>query len=182
MIPLSSLFMFMMHLSSYFASGSLVIVMENFHTFLTSHNKNESNNFSIPFVIDNCTMDSKLGEFEIDMRFHIPNYDSITNMPNYYSVSTDLVIDNIVETTPLSNKIDITFMTDEILVVPKVDYQPHGYYHIQALLIEEGHYKMYIRLECGSVDYMTITRDKLMSAKLNHAKFQVIQNLQIGSC
>jgi len=89
-------------------------------------------------------------------------------MPNYYIVSTDLVIDNIVETTPLSNKIDITFMTDEILVVPKVDYQPHGYYHIQALLIEEGHYKMYIRLECGSVDYMTITRDKLMSAKLNH--------------
>jgi len=43
-------------------------------------------------------------------------------------------------------------MTDEILVVPKVDYQPHGYYHIQALLVEEGHYKMYIRLECGLVD------------------------------
>ena len=95
-------------------------------------------------------MDSKLGEFEIDMRFHIPNYDSIANIPNYYLVSTDLVIDNIVETTTLSNKIDITFMTDEILLVPKVDYQPHGYYHIQALLIEEGLYKMYIRLECGS--------------------------------
>jgi hypothetical protein len=44
-------------------------------------------------------MDSKLGEFEIDMRFHIPNYDSITNIPNYYLVSTDLVNDNIVETT-----------------------------------------------------------------------------------
>jgi hypothetical protein len=88
-----------MNLSSYFESGTLVIVFENFNTFLTSHNKNESNNFSISFVIDNCTMESKLGEFEIDMRFHIPNYDSITNMPNYYLVSTfDLVIDNIVET------------------------------------------------------------------------------------
>jgi len=44
-------------------------------------------------------MDSKLGEFEIDMRFHIHNYDSISNIPNNYLVSTDLVNDNIVETT-----------------------------------------------------------------------------------
>jgi hypothetical protein len=59
-------------------------------------------------------------------------------------------------------------MTDEIFVFPKVDYQPHGYYHIQALLIEEGLYKMYIRLECGSVYYMTMTRHKLMNVNLNH--------------
>ena len=149
--------MFMMHLSS---SVAQLIVLENFNTIISSNNN--GNNLSIPFVIDNCTMDSKLGGFEIDIRFHIPHYDSIINMPNYYSVS----IENIIETTPLSNKIEITFMTDEILVVPKVDYQPHGYYHIQALLVEEGLYKMYIRLECGSVDYMTITHDKLISDEL----------------
>ncbi len=54
-----------------------------------------------------------------------------------------------------------------MLVVPKVDYQPHGYYHIQALLIEEGLYKMYIRLECGSVDYMTMTRQLWLGNDIN---------------
>jgi hypothetical protein len=54
-------------------------------------------------------------------------------------------------------------MTDKILVVPTVKYLLQGYYHVQVLLIEEGIYKMYVRLECGSVDYMTIKR----YAKLN---------------
>jgi hypothetical protein len=53
--------------------------------------------------------------------------------------------------------------TDKILIVPKVDYQPHDHYHIQALLLEERLYEMYIsRLECGSVDYMTIDHELLL--------------------
>ena len=161
LIILCSLIIFMMHLSSSITS----IVLDNFHTVISSNNNN-NNNLSIPFVIDNCTIESKLGGFEVDMLFHISNYDYIINMPNY-SVPTDKIIDNVVQTKTLLNKIEITFMTDEILVVPRVIFQLHGYYHIQAFLVEEGMYKMYIRLECGSVDYMTITLDKLMIAKLN---------------
>jgi hypothetical protein len=143
-------------------SGILSIMLENFHTVITSTsaNNNNDNNFSMSFVIDNYTIDSKIEGFEIDMWFHIPHYDSI--MPIYYtSLSSVKLIDRIAETKTLSNKIEITLMSDEILVVPKVDYQPHGYYHIQALLVEEGFYKIYIRLECGSVDYMTIDRKLL---------------------
>ena len=78
--------------------------------------------------------------------------------------SYDSAIEHIVETIPLQNKIEVTFMTDKILVVPTVKYLLQGYYHVQVLLIEEGVYKMYVRLECGSVDYMTIKR----YAKLNN--------------
>jgi len=91
-------------------------------------------------------------------------------MPNYYFVSTERVIDDIVALTSLSNKIEITFMTDQILVVPKVEYHPNGYYHIQALLVDDGLYKMYIRLECGSIEYMTIMHDKMINSDLNKVK------------
>jgi len=104
--------------------------------------------------------------------------------PSYYTVSTDRVMENFdVNTTPLPNKIEITLMTDEILVVPKVDYEPHGSYHIQALLVEEGLYKMYVRLECGSVDYMTIKRDKLMKKAQTTAFYlesrRIVNNFEI---
>ena len=157
LIPSCSFILFMMILSSYAVSGNSTVILKNFHTIITSNSNN--NNLSLPFVIDNCTMESKLGGFEVDMHFHMPHYESF--MP--HNDSYDSVIEHIVETIPLLNKIEITFMTDEILVVPIVKYQLHGYYHIQALLVEDGIYKMYVRLECGSIDYMTIKRD----AKIN---------------
>jgi len=111
-------------------------------------------NYSLPIIIDDHKMEVKSSGCEIDMHLHIPNYDMI--LTRYYPVHP--FGDSRPEHQPLFDKVQITLISDNMLVVPKVDYQPRGYYHIQALLIEEGLYKMYIRLECGSVDYMTMTR------------------------
>jgi len=158
LISLCSLIIFMMLLSSYAVSGILSMVLENFYTVITSNSNND--NLSLPFVIDNYTMDSTSDGFEVDMYFHMPHYDSFM----LHNDSYDSAIEHIVETIPLQNKIEVTFMTDKILVVPTVKYLLQGYYHVQVLLIEEGVYKMYVRLVCGSVDYMTIKR----YAKLNN--------------
>jgi len=180
MITLAGIIMSMVLLSRD-VSGILPIMLKNFHTVITSTSGNNDNNFSMSFVIDNYTIDSKMEGFEIDMWFHIPNYDSI--MPIYYtSLSSVKLIDRIAETKTLSNKIEITLMTDEILVVPRVDYQPHGYYHIQALLVEEGFYKIYIRLECGSVDYMTIDHELLKNDRYRSYSLEsrrVVNNFEI---
>ena len=157
LISLCSLIIFMMLLLSYAVSGISSIVLENFHTVITSNSNND--NLPLQFVIDNYTMDSKSDGFEVHMYFHMPYYDSFM----LHNDSYNSAIEHIVETIPLQNKIEVTFMTDKILVVPTVKYLLQGYYHAQVLLIEEGIYKMYVRLECGSVDYMTIKR----YAKLN---------------
>ena len=158
LISLCSLIIFMMLLSSYAVSGILSIILENFNTVIISNSNND--NLSLQFVIDNYTMNSTSDGFEVDMYFHMPDYDSFM----LHNDSYDSAIEHIVETIPLQNKIEVTFMTDKILVVPTVKYLLQGYYHVQVLLIEEGVYKMYVRLECGSVDYMTIKR----YAKLNN--------------
>jgi len=124
-------------------------------------------NYSLPIIIDDLKMDVKSSGCEIDMHLHIPNYDTI--LARYYPVYP--FGDNRPEHQPLFDKVQITLISDSMLVVPKVDYQPHGYYHIQALLIEEGLYKMYIRLECGSVDYMTMTRQLWLGNDINQLTY-----------
>jgi len=168
-ISLCSLIIFMMLLSSYAVSGILSIILENFHTVITSNSNND--NLSLPFVIDNYTMNSTSDGFEVDMYFHIPDYDSFM----LHNDSYDSVFKLIVETIPLQNKIEVTFMTDKILVVPTVKYLLQGYYHVQVPLIEEGIYKMYVRLECGSVDYMTIKR----YAKFYLESRRIVNNFEI---
>ena len=38
-----------------------------------------------------------------------------------------------------NNKAQLTFMLDDILVIPKVvRYEDHGYYHIEALFMDVG--------------------------------------------
>ena len=97
-------------------------------------------NYSLPIIIDDHKMEVKSSGCEIDMHLHIPNYDTI--LARYYPVYP--FGDNRPEHQPLFDKVQITLISDSMLIVPKVDYQPHGYYHIQALLIEEGLYKMYV--------------------------------------
>jgi len=104
-------------------------------------------NYTLSFIIDNYTLHMMSDYYKLDMHLHIPMYDVVMSYYNFQ---------------PWNNKAQLTFMSDDILVIPKVvRYVDHGYYHIEALFMDVGVYKFYIRLECGAQDYMMIQRSEI---------------------
>ena len=62
-------------------------------------------NYTLSFIIDNYTLHMMSDYYKLDMHLHIPMYDVFMSYYNFQ---------------PWNNKAQLTFMSDDILVIPKV--------------------------------------------------------------
>ena len=79
--------------------SSTEVLLKNFQT--TIYLKN----YTLAFIIDNYSMNILPDGYEVDMHFHIPDYDVIIDQRSY---------------PPVLDGVQVTFMTDRLLVVPVV--------------------------------------------------------------
>jgi len=114
------------------------------------------NNHSFQLIIDNYTKTVTSIGHNVDLYFHIPEYSRILSM-HYPTIQPH-------DSSPLLDKLQITFLSSHVLVIPtttvtttavNTNQSQHNYY-LNALFKEKGSYEMFIRLECGSIDFMTI--------------------------
>jgi len=142
-------------------------------------------------VIDNYTLHEKKQEYEVEIYFHLIEYQQIFLSNNNLFLNT--TFNNIINYLPFFDKLQVTFITNTTLIVPKTTFFPPSsissslllsqqyYYHkVHAIIIEQGKYMMMIRFECGQIDFMNINTYCLsIGSNINIESRGIVNNFTI---